>query len=383
MYQAGAFFGAMAGYPLGYFIGRRNGLFISALTFVLGAGLICGANGARGLGLIYGGRAIAGFGIGSASNLTPLYLSEIAPPAIRGQLVGMYEIGWQVGGIVGYWINYGCSKHIPASHKQWFIPFAIQLVPGGLFALLIPIAIKESPRWLIQKGKRAQAISSLSYLRNLPEDHDYLIDEVNQIQVQVEHDRTAVGSGFMAPIKGIFTKWYLTRRLLITTSLFIFQNGTGINAVNYYSPTFFKSIGITGQNTSLLTTGVFGVIKALGALLWAFWWVDQYGRRPVLLVGAAGGAVAMLVIGGILGATDPAAHPKAHLPPSGAAAIAFFYIWTAFYSMGWNGTPWVVNSEVFPGAVRQISAAAAAMSNWLWNFVSELILLQSLSILRA
>ena len=106
MYQAGAFFGAMAGYPLGYFLGRRKGLFVSALIFVLGAGMMCGANGARGLGLIYGGRVLAGFGIGGASNLTPLYISEIAPPAIRGQLVGMYEIGWQVGGIVGYWINY-------------------------------------------------------------------------------------------------------------------------------------------------------------------------------------------------------------------------------------------------------------------------------------
>jgi MFS family permease len=65
------------------------------------------ADGARGLGPIYGGRIVAGLGIGAASNLTPLYISEISPPAIRGQLVGMYEIGWQIGGLVGFWINYG------------------------------------------------------------------------------------------------------------------------------------------------------------------------------------------------------------------------------------------------------------------------------------
>lgn len=238
-----------------------------------------------------------------------------------------------------------------------------------MFMIMIPLVLKESPRWLIMHGNREKAIKSLSYLRKLPEEDDFLIEEINSIQMQVDNDAAAVGTGFMAPIKGIFTQWRLTKRLLLTTSLFIWQNGTGINAVNYYSPTFFRSIGLTGQNTSLLTTGVFGVIKGVGALLWAFWWVDRYGRRAVLLWGSSIGAVAMLVIGIILGVTNPAGNVKTDLPPSGAAAVAFFYIWTAGYAIGWNGTPWVVNSESFPGSVRLVSMAAAAMSNWLWNFV--------------
>jgi len=102
------------------------------------------ADGARGLAPIYAGRVIAGFGIGSASNLTPLYISEIAPPAIRGQLVGMYEIGWQMGGLVGFFINYGVTEHIPASHKQWVSSF---VVPIGLQARLTnPLAfLRSSP----------------------------------------------------------------------------------------------------------------------------------------------------------------------------------------------------------------------------------------------
>lgn len=75
------------------------------------------ADGARGLGPIYGGRIVAGLGIGAASNLTPLYISEISPPAIRGQLVGMYEIGWQIGGLVGFWINYG-ESHISSRRAR-------------------------------------------------------------------------------------------------------------------------------------------------------------------------------------------------------------------------------------------------------------------------
>lgn len=105
LYQAGAFFGAFAAYPAGHFLGRKRGLLIASTVFILGAGLMLGANGARGLGLIYGGRVLAGFGVGMASNLTPIYISELAPPAIRGRLVGLYEFGWQIGGLVGFWIN--------------------------------------------------------------------------------------------------------------------------------------------------------------------------------------------------------------------------------------------------------------------------------------
>lgn len=105
LYQAGAFFGAFFAYAAGHYLGRKKGLQIFSGVFILGAGLMLGANGERGLGLIYAGRVLAGIGVGAASNLTPIYISELAPPAIRGRLVGLYELGWQVGGVVGFWIN--------------------------------------------------------------------------------------------------------------------------------------------------------------------------------------------------------------------------------------------------------------------------------------
>lgn len=104
-YQAGAFFGAFFAYPVGHFWGRQIGLIASALVFILGAGLTLGANGSRGLGIMYAGRVFAGLGVGGGSNITPIYISELAPPAIRGRLVGVYELGWQIGGLVGFWIN--------------------------------------------------------------------------------------------------------------------------------------------------------------------------------------------------------------------------------------------------------------------------------------
>jgi len=144
-YQAGAFFGAFFAYAAGHYLGRKKGLQVFSAIFILGAGLMLGASGSRGLGLLYGGRTLAGIGVGGASNLTPIYISELAPPAIRGRLVGLYEMGWQIGGVVGFWINYGVSTTMAESHEQWIIPFAVQLIPAGLMFIGL-FFIKESPR---------------------------------------------------------------------------------------------------------------------------------------------------------------------------------------------------------------------------------------------
>jgi MFS family permease len=110
-YQAGAFFGAFFTYPAGHFLGRRIGLVIFSLLFLIGASVMLGASSTHGLNYLYVGRVIAGLGIGGTSNLIPIYISELSPPAIRGHLVRMWEVGWQCGGLVGFWINVrSCSQ---------------------------------------------------------------------------------------------------------------------------------------------------------------------------------------------------------------------------------------------------------------------------------
>jgi MFS family permease len=101
LYQAGAFFGAIFAYAFVFYLGRKSSLLVFVTVFILGAGLMLGANGERGLGLIYGGRVLAGLGVGGASMAVPIYISEISPPPVRGRLVGIYELGWQIGGLVG------------------------------------------------------------------------------------------------------------------------------------------------------------------------------------------------------------------------------------------------------------------------------------------
>ena len=384
-YQAGAFFGAFLAYFAGHYLGRRTGIVIFSLLFLLGGGVMLGASGAQGLNYLYGGRVVAGLGIGGTSNLIPIYISELSPPAIRGRLVGMWEIGWQIGGLVGFWIDvslhpmrvlvlltiarqYGVSNNLPSSHKQWFIPYAIQLIPGGLFTAGA-IWLVESPRWLIYSGYREEGIASLAKIRGLDRNHVYVQEELAQIDHGIDLRRTSIGMGLMAPFKEIFRNKKVMYRLFLGGSLFFWQNGSGINAINYYSPTVFKAIGITGANTSLLTTGIFGVIKTTITFVWIVLLIDRLGRRRLLMWGAFGGSLCMWVVGGYIAGAKPQEHPAPRLTAGGIAAMVFFYLWTAFYTPSWNGTPWVVNSEMFDQNIRTLAQAFAAANNWFWNFI--------------
>ncbi|KAF2499980.1 quinate permease [Lophium mytilinum] len=368
VYQAGAFFGSLFAYATSYHLGRRKSLWIFVTVFILGAGLMLGANSARGLGLIIGGRVLAGIGVGGASNMVPIYISELAPPAVRGRLVGIYEAGWQIGGLVGFWINYGISEHLAPSHTQWLIPFAVQLIPAGLL-LFGSIWIKESPRWLFTKGRREEALKNLCWIRNLPADDLYLIEEVAAIDAGLEYERIHVGAGFWKPFAALKQKKVLWR-FWLGGMLFLFQNGSGINAINYYSPTVFKSIGIQGTNTGFLTTGIFGVVKTIVTFIWLLFLIDRLGRRKLLMIGATGGSLCMWFIGAYIKLSNPAANVKnTKLSSGGIAAIFFFYLWTAFYTPSWNGVPWVINSEMFSQNTRSLGQASAAANNWFWNFI--------------
>ncbi|BCR93612.1 sugar porter family MFS transporter [Aspergillus luchuensis] len=367
LFIAGAFFGALLTYGISHFFGRKWSLTISSAVFILGSGLQMGANGSRGLGILYAGRVLSGLGTGVASNVVPIYLSELAPPAIRGRLVGFYELGWQVGGMVGFWINYGVEQTMPSDHKQWVIPFAVQLIPSGML-FLGSLWMRESPRWLFLKGRREQAMKNLCWIRQLDETDIYITEEVATVDQAIEEQVATVGLGFWKPFRAVFQAPSLQYRLFLGCMLFFWQNASGINAINYYSPTIFASLGVTG-NTKGILNGIFGVVKAVFTVIWLLFLVDQFGRRKLLLCGAVCGSACMYAIGAYIYIVRPTEHPQDHLNGGGIAAIFFFYLWTAVYTPTWNGTPWVINSEFFDPNIRPLSQACTTASNWLFNFL--------------
>lgn len=252
------------------------------------------------------------------------------------------------------------------SHKQWLIPFAVQLIPAGCL-LIGALWMPESPRWCLTKGKREQGLKDLCWIRNLAEDHPYIVEEVEAIDAQIEHDRITVGPGFWKQFLALKQRKVLYR-ISLGGILFLWQNGSGINAINYYSPTVFKSLGVT---EGFLTTGIFGVVKTVMTFVWLLWMIDHLGRTKLLMIGALGGSLCLWYIAAYIKIADPANHKSANgdLSPGGISAIFFFYLWTAFYTPSWNGTPWVINSEMYSQQTRSLGQAFAAANNWFWNFI--------------
>ncbi|GAA6027971.1 hypothetical protein JCM8097_001807 [Rhodosporidiobolus ruineniae] len=367
LYQAGAAVGALAAFPICDRFGRRLTVLLASWIFLAGAAIHFASTPTTGLGGIYAGRVVGGVGVGMVSLVVPIYISEMAPPAIRGRLTGLYELLLQIGGLVGFWINYGVSENVAPTPAQWRIPIGIQLIPAGLLCVL-GVFLVESPRWLRSRGRHDEAERVLAKIRNLPLDHVYLSEEWAMVDAQLtyEQEKYASRNVFFAKLRELGLPG-VRNRFAIAFLLFLFQNFTGVNAINYYSPTVFKSIGINGTNTSLLTTGIYGVVKTATTFLWLLFLIDRLGRRRLFLIGAVGAAFSMFYVGAYIKIANPSAT-QANITAGGKSAVAFLYIWAVFYGPTWNGTPWVYASEIFPTHIRSIAMALLSFSQWLWQF---------------
>ncbi|KIW18583.1 hypothetical protein PV08_02871 [Exophiala spinifera] len=364
-FQGGAFFGAIFGFFLSEKFGRKPIIMVSGVVFSLGAVLqLIGK-----IGLLYAGRALTGLGIGASATIIPIYISECSPASIRGRMVGFFEIMLQIALVFGFWVNYGVNKNISATNPaQWRIPVGIQLIPAGLLLCFMPFMI-ESPRWLLSKNKMEQARKSLSWVRNLPQDHEYLDRELTEMAAGVNHELelTGVGMGKSQMLREIIRPG-IRNRVILSVLLMLLQNLTGINAVNYYSPIIFKAIGISGTSVGLLATGVYGLVKMVTTVIFMVFIVDTVGRRISLLVGSVGAAFAMFY----LGIYSKVSGSFNHTPPRDAGAngaIAMVYIYAVFYGFSWNGIPWIISSEILPTRVRTLGMMCAVCMQWLAQFM--------------
>ncbi|CAE6477998.1 unnamed protein product [Rhizoctonia solani] len=363
-YQGGCFFGAILGLFVAEKWGRRATLLGSSALFCLGAGLMLGATNK--LGIFYAGRIIGGFGVGGISLATPLYIAEISPPSIRGRLVGFYETLLQIGGVIGFWINYGVNQGVAPTAKQWHIPVSLQLIPGGML-LIAGVFLKETPRWLFKAGREEQAIKNLSWIRNLPHDHEYVQQEIHATRSQLNREMAlARDHGFMGQVREL-GKPGVRNRLGVGMAIMMFQNLTGINAINYYSPTIFKSIGITGTNNGLFATGIYGIVKMITTFVFLFWLIDLVGRRKPLIYGSVGGSFSMFYIAAFIAIAQPKEGDKA--TAAGRFAVACLYIFAISFCASWNGISWIVCAEIFPLGVRALCCAITTATQWLWQFV--------------
>ncbi|CAA7266660.1 unnamed protein product [Cyclocybe aegerita] len=369
--QAGAFFGALGSAPLSAKIGRKYTLFLFSVIFCVGAILTTVAETPeRGLAEIYAGRVIAGIGIGAISAVAPAFVSECSPKEVRGRITGLFQIMVTTGVMISYFVNYGIGVHIPTGVNVWRIPFALQLVPAGImfFGLL---TVKESPRFLASVGKNKEALCTLAYLRREPIDSEEVLAEMAEIEAAIEEEceaRRDLG------LKEAFLGKGNLVRFVIAFVIFFFQQWTGQNSVNYYAPQIFASIGFAARKSSLLASGIYGVIKVVATTVFIIFGVETLGRKRSLFISAMGMGTFFFIIGALL-KTHPVASTgtpdddNSSPPPASKAMAAMLYIYVCFYSMGWGPLPWVYVSDIFPTRTRHYGLALASSSQWLWNFV--------------
>ncbi|KAF8245420.1 general substrate transporter [Wilcoxina mikolae CBS 423.85] len=363
--QGGAFFGSLGTFPITEKLGRRLALTVAALTFFLGSAIMTFSYGS--LPMMYAGRFIGGLGVGSVSLLVPMYLSELSPPDIRGFLVGMWEIGGQIAAMIGFWANFAVLNTISSSSSgQWMVSLGIQLIPGGLLFLASIFVLPESPRFHVKKFQPEKALKTLTWLRHLPEDHEYIIEELRAMQEQVDREHVQAPSK-LRMMRELF--WRGNRnRLAIGVVLMLCQNLTGINAMNFYSPSIFRSIGFTGTSVSLFASGIWAVVKSSATILSMLFLVDRLGRRKLLIIGACGTAATMFYIGSFITAAkiDPS-HPG-EKTVAAWVAIVCVYVYAVFFCIAWNSVPWIYCAEIFPNRLRTLCVSLTTATQWVGQF---------------
>ncbi|GAA5916415.1 hypothetical protein JCM8208_000911 [Rhodotorula glutinis] len=372
-FQAAAIGGSIGGYACMENFGRKKTLMGTSLLFCVGAILQVVATGQ--LGLIYAGRVVVGLAVGFVTTICPVYLAELSPPAIRGRLVGFYEISYQLMAVVAFWLIFGEKQHMDMTQSiTWRIPFAIQLIPGGLL-FAGTFFLKESPRYLLKRHRLEEATKNLCWLRMLPASHPYIEEELSATVVQINREKAVsdkfTGNAVSRYFRGIWNEVStpgIRNRFVIGAFIMMWQNMSGINALNYYSPTLFAAVGV--EDTSLYT-GIYGVLKAAASLFFFIFLVDTWGRRSPLMFGAVASGLCQLYVAIYLQVAQPESQAtlSASSHMGGQAGIAFLFLFAIFYCMGWNGLAWVICAEMYPAQIRGFAAMWTSIWQWACQFV--------------
>ncbi|KAG9315364.1 general substrate transporter [Chiua virens] len=362
--QAGCFFGALfTGCMPGRF-GRKIPLIISGLIYLIGSIIQTvsgiGSSQVVALRVLYFGRFLGGFGLGMSTALIPSYVSESTPKSIRGRCTGMIQVLNNIGMMLSFWVNYSSSLHLPFGEMQWRMPFAVQVVPGVLFILFM-LPQPESPRCLVEQERYDEAARSLAYTTRSTINDKAVVAVLEEIKADLAgKQKTSVWKQF----RMMGESKTMALQAFIPSLVMLFQQWTGSNAINYFSPEIFAELGITGNSTGLFATGIYGVVKVVTVTTTVVFAVERVGRKTCLLIGGLGQGFMMLWIGGY-----SALHPQTTMVPASYVSVVAVYLYAAFYCIGFGPNPWVVAGEVAPNHVRKAAMSLAMGMNWLFAFV--------------
>jgi len=338
----GSLLGAMAGGVLADRLGRRKLLIITAIIFGLGA---IGAALAQGTAWLIAARLVAGAAIGIASFVSPLYISEIAPVAIRGRLVSINQVALTAGIVISYCIDYAFA---PSQAWRWM--FALAAIPAAAFAIGLSF-IPNSPRWLASRGHVDKARAVLKRIRSPEQVEAELADILHSVSQQ----------------KGNWSELLskpLRMAMVVGVGLAIAQQITGINTVIYYAPTIFKFAGLSSASVAILASVGVGIVNVVLTLV-AMQLIDRVGRRPLLLASLAGMGLSLFVLGLAF------ALPR-FSGSLGWIAVGSLMLYVGSFAVGLGPVFWLVLSEIYPLQIRGRAMSVGTAANWSANLIVAL-----------
>ncbi len=353
--------GAFSAGRLSDTLGRRNVLIISALMFLLSA---LGAGGAPSSAWFIVARVVGGFAVGAASVISPAYIAEVAPARYRGRLATIQQIAIISGLTAAFLSNYLLAATAGAStqplwggHAAWRWMFWMQAVPSLVFLGLL-LTIPESPRYLVVKRRKAQALQVLARLYGQDQAQTKLAEIDGSLSADHHRPRLSdlrnAATGRIRPI------------VWVGIGLATFQQLVGINVVFYYGAVLWQAVGFS-ENDALLINVLSGALS-IGACLVTVMLIDRIGRKPLLWVGSAGMAVSLaLVVAAFASGTLSEGHLQ--LPGHmGTLALVAANAYVVFFNLSWGPVMWVMLGEMFPNQIRGSALAVAGAAQWTANF---------------
>ncbi|MDD4822366.1 MAG: sugar porter family MFS transporter [Bacteroidales bacterium] len=345
----GCLIGAMLSGVLADRFGRKKLLIVSALIFLVSA-YYTGAASSFTIFLI--ARFLGGIGIGIASNLSPMYIAEVSPSAIRGKLVSLNQLTIVLGILGAQIVNWLLAEPVPADYTAqqiaeswngtmgWRWMFWAAAFPAGLFFLLV-FFIPESPRWLYINGYKEKALGALTKIGG----KDYAQEEVTGIEMGQMKKADENGG-----LKKLFSR-PMRKVLVIGLVIAVFQQWCGTNVIFNYAQEIFQSAGFTLNDVlfNIVITGIANLVFTFVAIFT----VDRLGRRALMKIGAGGLAGIYLILGTCY-----------FFEISGWFMVVLVVMAIACYAMSLGPVTWVLLSEIFPNSVRGVAMAVCTFGLW-------------------
>jgi SP family arabinose:H+ symporter-like MFS transporter len=337
-------------------IGRKKVLFVAAVLFLISA---VGFSMSSTYTVLIVFRILAGVGVGVASNVSPLYISEIAPASKRGGLVTFYQLAITIGVLAAYISNLFLQRYAVANvgtgsglahwlfvEQVWRGMFFVSVIPAGLFCFLLTI-VPESPRWLAKNGRDDEALDVLVKISG---------DEEGGFELEAIKEVAAQKSGGIRELM----KFPLRGLLVMTMVLTALSQFSGINGVIFYGPTILKSAGIVTSD-ALLYQVMLGTASMLFTLI-AIWKVDTWGRRSLYLIGSFWAAVALALTGICF-----------MYNVNGSGMLLCIMMFLLFFAFSLGPLKFVIATEVFPMHIRGTALSICIMTMWVSDWIVNLL----------